>query len=81
MNCSHNKISKIENLPDGLKNFNCNDNKISKIENLPDSLEIFIYDSDKIKFIDNLHIKQFNNGVFNLRLYKITKKIRKKTSK
>ncbi len=76
--CYKNNISKIQNLPDGLKIFYCNRNKISKIENLPDSLEIFIYDSEKIKFIDNLPIEQFNNGVFNLRHYKIIKKLQKK---
>ena len=40
LDCSHNKITQLDNLPPCLKELYCIDNKITQLDNLPQSLEI-----------------------------------------
>lgn len=52
--CSINRITKIENLPDSLLYIDCSYNDINKIENLPDSLLFFNCRANNIIKIENL---------------------------
>ena len=54
LNISGRLVTKIENLPNSLKNFDCGYNKITKIENLPNSLLEFYCYNNEITKIENL---------------------------
>ena len=54
LNCSHNQIIKIGNLPNNLQILYCNSNIIIKIENLPHNLQILHCSNNKIIKIENL---------------------------
>ena len=60
--------TKIENLPDNLKEFNCSCNGITKIENLPENLQEFYCSHNGITKIENLpkNLQEFycsRNGI------------------
>jgi len=62
LDCSDNGITKIENLPNSLKEFYFTKNQITRIENLPNNLQIFNCCWNKITKIENLpnSLKKFD---------------------
>ena len=54
INCSYNKIKKINNLPRKLMIFFCYSNRLTKIENLPFNIKIFVGCYNNISKIENL---------------------------
>src|SRR4029078_709581 len=57
--CRSSKLSKIENLPDGLCNLDCSYNPITKIENLPDNILIFSYNRNQITKYETLPVIKY----------------------
>jgi hypothetical protein len=56
INCSHNKITNIVNLPDSLIELNCSYNKISSLPNLPENLIKLYCQYNNIIELNNLPI-------------------------
>ena len=56
LNLSANKISLIENIPDGIQELNLKGNQISRIENLPKSIHSLNLQWNQINEIENLHL-------------------------
>ena len=54
LDCSENKLTSLDNLPQTLKNLYCGYNEITSLDNLPPTLEILICVCNKITSLDNL---------------------------
>ena len=54
LDCSFNKIKKINNLPEGLENLYCENNQIKELNNFPKGLKVLVCHNNKIKKLDNL---------------------------
>ena len=54
LDCSYNKITKIQNLPPTLEILVCSRNKITYLDNLPQTLKILFCSNNYITQLDNL---------------------------
>ncbi len=54
LNCSLNRISSLDNLPNSLIELYCNDNNITNLDNLPNKLKILDCSRNNIRNLNNL---------------------------
>jgi Leucine-rich repeat (LRR) protein len=52
--CSNNQLSKLEGLPQGLKELYCSDNQLTKLEGLPQGLEGLKCSNNQLKTLEGL---------------------------